>query len=235
MSGREHRDRDLTQGTESKENTQKSDGRLARGEATRERVLDAAERCFAARGFEAVTIRQIAREAGVTLGVVGFHGGSKEDLFTTVVTRRAETLHNLRMAGLSALRQQGNLTIRALVDAYITPYLEIASRGDPQWRAYAKLIAREASHAPNSPHVRNLYNPAARAFITEILALCPDARPEVPATTLTLMVSSMLSIVASRERVAELTGLPISDSPVDYRDVLVDFCTGGIEKALGRA
>ncbi|MEC9103115.1 MAG: helix-turn-helix domain-containing protein, partial [Pseudomonadota bacterium] len=68
-----------------------TDGRLARGEATRERVLDAAERCFAAKGFEAVSIRQIAAEAEVTLGVVGFHGGSKEELFMTVFSRRAAT------------------------------------------------------------------------------------------------------------------------------------------------
>ncbi len=222
----------MPQTTENNNETSRTDGRIARGEATRERVLDAAERCFASRGFEAVSIRQIAREAGVTLGVVGFHGGSKEDLFATVVTRRAETLHSLRMKQLEALQDRGAITIRDLVDAYISPYLEIASRGDPQWRAYAKLVAREASHEPNSPHIRKLYNPAARAFIAEIKKLKPEARPEVVATTLTLMVSSMLSIVASRERVAELSGRSISDTPIDYRDVLLDFCTGGIETAL---
>ena len=225
----------MPEDTETKQNKSQTDGRLARGEATRERVLDAAERCFAVSGFEAVTIRQIAREAGVTLGVISFHGGSKEDLFTTVVTRRANTLHELRMRRIADLQSRGNVTIRDLVDAYISPYLDIASRGDPQWRAYAKLIAREASHAPNSPHVRDLYNPAARAFIAEVQALRPDARPEVLATTLTLMVSSMLSIVASRERVAELSGQMTSDNPLDYRDILIDFCTGGIELALGPA
>ena len=225
----------MPEDTETKQNKSQTDGRLARGEATRERVLDAAERCFAVSGFEAVTIRQIAREAGVTLGVISFHGGSKEDLFTTVVTRRANTLHELRMRRIADLQARGNVTIRDLVDAYISPYLDIASRGDPQWRAYAKLIAREASHAPNSPHVRDLYNPAARAFIAEVQALRPDARPEVLATTLTLMVSSMLSIVASRERVAELSGQMTSDNPLDYRDILIDFCTGGIELALGPA
>lgn len=225
----------MPEDTETKQNKPQTDGRLARGEATRERVLDAAERCFANSGFEAVTIRQIAREAGVTLGVISFHGGSKEDLFTTVVSRRANTLHDLRMRRIADLQSRGDITIRDLVDAYISPYLDIASRGDPQWRAYAKLIAREASHAPNSPHIRDLYNPAARAFIAEVQALRPDARREVLATTLTLMVSSMLSIVASRDRVAELSGRPISDAPTDYRDILIDFCTGGIELALGPA
>ena len=59
----------------------KLDGRIVRGAATREKVLDAAERLFADIGFDGVSIRQIAQEAGVTLGMVGFHGGSKVELF----------------------------------------------------------------------------------------------------------------------------------------------------------
>ena len=84
-----------------------------------------------------MTIRQIARTAEVTLGVVSFHGGSKEDLFKTVLARRVATLDDLRKAALAEVRARGEMTIRDVVDAYLTPYLDIASRGDPQWRAYA--------------------------------------------------------------------------------------------------
>ena len=118
----------MRQSLEETDNSRTTDGRLARGEATRERVLDAAERCFAADGFEAVSIRQIAREAEVTLGVVGFHGGSKEELFKTVLARRSTTLDDLRTAALAELHARGDFTIRDLVDAYLTPYLDIASR-----------------------------------------------------------------------------------------------------------
>ncbi|MFX4296226.1 TetR/AcrR family transcriptional regulator [Sulfitobacter sp. DFL-23] len=209
-----------------------TDGRLARGEATKDRVLDAAERCFAAHGFAAVTIRQIAREAEVTLGVVGFHGGSKEELFSTVLARRTATLNALRTDALVALQTRGDFTIRDLIDAYLTPYLEIASRGDPQWRAYAQLIARIVSDDQYYPQVRNLYDPVAKKYITEIQRIRPDATAEALATVLTLTVASMLSIVASRVRIEGLSGAPASESPMDYRQILVDFCAGGIENAL---
>ena len=119
--------------TDRKEDGTSKDGRVARGEITRERVLDAAERCFAELGFDAVSIRRIAREAEVTLGVVGFHGGTKQELFVTVLKRRVETLNAMRMARLDALKSTERLTLETLIDAYVTPYLEIASRGDPQW------------------------------------------------------------------------------------------------------
>ena len=209
-----------------------ADGRLARGEATKDRVLDAAERCFAAHGFAAVTIRQIAGEAAVTLGVVGFHGGSKEELFGTVLARRTTTLNALRTEALIALQAQGNFTIRDLVDAYLTPYLEIASRGDPQWRAYAQLIARIVSDDQYYPQVRNLYDPVAKMYLAELQRLRPDATAEALATVLTLTVASMLSIVASRVRIEGLSGEPASESALNYRQILVDDCAGGIETAL---
>lgn len=214
------------------ENSRNTDGRVARGEATRERVLDAAERCFASEGFEAVTIRQIARAAEVTLGVVSFHGGSKEDLFKTVLARRVTTLDNLRKAALAAVRARGDMTIRDVVDAYLTPYLDIASRGDPQWRAYAQLIARVASNDDYFPEVRELYDPTARIFIAELQRLRPGASAEELATVLTLTVASMLSIVASRARIAGLSDSDEIDQPISYRSKLIDFCTGGIEMVL---
>ncbi|MAY85892.1 MAG: TetR family transcriptional regulator [Pseudooceanicola sp.] len=222
----------MRQPTSDKENSRNTDGRVARGEATRERVLDAAERCFASDGFEAVTIRQIARTAEVTLGVVSFHGGSKEDLFKTVLARRVATLDDLRKAALAEVRARGEMTIRDVVDAYLTPYLDIASRGDPQWRAYAQLIARVASNDDYFPEVRELYDPTARIFIAEFQRLRPGASAEALATVLTLTVASMLSIVASRARIAGLSGSDAIDQPMGYRAMLIDFCTGGIEMVL---
>ena len=103
--------------TDRKEDGTSKDGRVARGEITRERVLDAAERCFAELGFDAVSIRRIAREAEVTLGVVGFHGGTKQELFVTVLKRRVEPHNDLRMARLEALNSTERLPLETLIDA----------------------------------------------------------------------------------------------------------------------
>lgn len=216
----------------------KEDGRLVRGEATREKVLDAAERLFADHGFDGVSIREIAQEAGVTLGVVGFHGGSKLDLFKTILRRRVETLSAARRAGLAELRARGGSHpgLYELMDLYISPYLEIASGGDPQWRAYARLIARIVDDERWYPHVRDLYDPVAREYLSAIRLIYPDVDPAKLATTFVLSVASMLSLVASRLRIAALSGdgnasPDARDDILAYRETLIDFCVGGIERA----
>jgi len=210
-----------------------TDKRLLKGEATRDRVLDAAERCFARDGFDAVSIRQIAADAEVTLGVVGFHCKSKQELFRTVLARRVEALNVIRRERLTELKAapQGP-AVHALVDAYLTPYLEYASDGDPQWRAYAALIARIVSDDRYYAEVRDLYDPVALEYLAEFQKLYPHAAKRQLATVLTLTVASLLSIVASRERIGGLSGQHEPTRPIDYRDMLIDFCAGGIERAL---
>ncbi|MFF5279865.1 TetR family transcriptional regulator [Streptomyces sp. NPDC000133] len=54
-------------------------------ELHRRAILDAAARAFAERGYNRATVRDIARRAGVTHGLVLRHFGSKENLFLTAV------------------------------------------------------------------------------------------------------------------------------------------------------
>ncbi len=210
-----------------------TDGRILRGEATRERVLDAAERCFGDGSFEEVSIRQIAAEAGVTLGVVGFHAGSKLDLFRTVLERRVETLNHARRKRLAALLDASpKPALRELCDAYIAPYLEVAAQGDAQWRAYARLVARISTDDKWYDEVGRLYDPVAREFIAAIRLSRPEAEPERLAAAMTLSVASMLTLVSTRARITGLSGQPDPGSPLAYREMLVDFCSGGIEAML---
>jgi AcrR family transcriptional regulator len=54
---------------------------------TRRRILDAAERLFIARGFDGVSIRDIAVAARVGTSLVMHHGGSKVELWSLVKER----------------------------------------------------------------------------------------------------------------------------------------------------
>src|SRR5690348_8135347 len=55
--------------------------------ATREAILESARRAFAAHGYDAAGVREIARDAGVTAMLVNRYFGSKEQLFEEVVDR----------------------------------------------------------------------------------------------------------------------------------------------------
>lgn len=53
----------------------------------RERILDAAERCFAHAGFHRTTMQHICKEAGISPGGLYVHFASKEDLIAGITER----------------------------------------------------------------------------------------------------------------------------------------------------
>ena len=69
-----------------------------------ERILDGAEKAFAARGFEGASLRDIIAEAGVANGAIHYHFKTKEDLFRRVIRRRAQQISKLRIEKLEQCR-----------------------------------------------------------------------------------------------------------------------------------
>jgi AcrR family transcriptional regulator len=59
--------------------------RSARKAATRARLLEAAARVYAARGFAGATLDDVAEEAGLTKGAVYGHFGSKDNLLVALM------------------------------------------------------------------------------------------------------------------------------------------------------
>ena len=61
-----------------------------KAQRTRERILEAALALFADRGYEATTMRDVAREAGASLGLAYRYFASKEEFALTLYMRLAE-------------------------------------------------------------------------------------------------------------------------------------------------
>jgi TetR/AcrR family transcriptional regulator len=86
--------------------TRKARGREVGG---RERLLTAATRLFAARGYAATTVRDILRAAGVTAPVLYYHFGSKEGVFLALAR---EAVQKVDTALEKALGQAGTASGR---------------------------------------------------------------------------------------------------------------------------
>lgn len=67
--------------------------RKAQKEATRQRVIDAARELFEAKGYQETTIREIARQAGVSVGSVFTNFSSKGDVLSQVMADRLDALY----------------------------------------------------------------------------------------------------------------------------------------------
>ena len=66
----------------------KSDKRRGGREQSTAAILDAAEKLFSERGFTAVSVRDIAAEAGVSHALVHRYLGSKQDVYRAMLVRR---------------------------------------------------------------------------------------------------------------------------------------------------
>jgi AcrR family transcriptional regulator len=101
----------------------------ASGQDTRRRIIEAADRLFSTRGYEDVTVRDIAAAAGADPALVMRYFRSKNDLFVLV---RQPDLQLPRPPGGPLTAQ--NLT-RALVDLSLdqgTRLFHVTTTADPQ-------------------------------------------------------------------------------------------------------
>lgn len=71
--------------------------RTRRGPHTRKQILDASLRLFSERGFARTTVRDIARQAGITDAAIYYHFDSKRDVLEALVEERGflNSLQNL--------------------------------------------------------------------------------------------------------------------------------------------
>jgi AcrR family transcriptional regulator len=82
-----------------------------------ERIVEAMRASVATRGFSASTFDQVARDAGVSRGLLHYHFGSKERLLVEAVRRECELRHeqiDRAMAGAGSADE----VMAALVDAF---------------------------------------------------------------------------------------------------------------------
>ena len=112
---------------------------------TRERVLEAAERLFAERGLDAVSIRDIITAAGANLGAINYHFGAKDRLIEAVFERRLIPSTQERLRALEAVeRAAGDRPpkLEAVLEAIFRPVVEEAMDPKRGGATFGKLMAR---------------------------------------------------------------------------------------------
>jgi AcrR family transcriptional regulator len=92
------------------------------GTATRERLLDAAERLFAQRGIDGVTVSEITAAAGVgNNSAVAYHFGSKLDLVAAVLDEHLPEIDAQRDALVDRIDPDAPGASTALAEALVQP------------------------------------------------------------------------------------------------------------------
>lgn len=199
---------------------------MGRAEETKALILDAAEARFAEAGYDAVALREVAESAGVPLGLINYHFGSKERLFEAVIARRAGELNARRRAALAALGPRP--TVDAVLEAFLRPYLELMLQGGPGWQSYGRLIAQTGQSHRWCRLITAQFGALARRFIAALCAAEPRLTPELAARGYVHMVSIMVGIFAANELLDIVSGGRATGADLEraYRCAL-PFLAGG--------
>ena len=194
---------------------------------TRQRLLDAAARLFAERGFNKVSIRDICTEAGANIAAVNYYFRDKWGLYKEVLQVLIDYSNRTReLAHDASAGQPPEERLRR----YIHVFLQRALCGGLQESWQGKLIAREMSEP--SPGLDLFFEEVIRpnsvrvaALVSEIMGL-PAADPRVGAcvgSIQTQMVGLMNPIAA---RFVPGLGTPeVTDAIADH---IAEFSLAGM-------
>jgi AcrR family transcriptional regulator len=113
---------------------------------TSQRLLSAAEELFAQRGVEAVSLREIAREAGArNVVAVQYHFGDRDGLVQAILDRHRVAIEGERHLLLDGWEADPSVGIRGLAAALVRPYgakLSDIDGGSEFLQIYADLLNR---------------------------------------------------------------------------------------------
>lgn len=149
-----------------------STGRLA--------ILDVAERYFSMHSYEAASLRKITEKAGVSIGLVRHHFGSKLDLLEAIYERRLKPLVEDRIRSLDALyEREPSPSLESLFEATVEPLLRYTNHPEGGMRA-SFLLRGFFEHEVHWPLVLKYAVPAgARALDAYKRVLADEPADEV--------------------------------------------------------
>ena len=192
--------------------------------STRRRILDAALKAFARHGFDGVSLRTIADEAGVNHQLIGHHFGSKQDLWDAALDSRVEVFgklhHALDVAGeVSDPREQFRSFQRAVVE------FTVANPENACINYHEALVNRSARK--NSDRYQRLLELQVTRYreVTErLLAQAQDAGiiPQMPIDDLWFVwQGAVLHRIITAKQSEHFTGVPIEDVVDAHTDAIV--------------
>ena len=204
-------------------------------EATRERLLSAAEALFADKGYHAVSMRDIARHAKVNLAAAGYHFGSKEKLFVEALVRRVRPLNERRLATLTALENRKRApALPEVLDAFARALIEEALSDPETGRRLNRLLSR--AFAESDEIARMIFHEellhVALRFVHAIRQACPKLTADQAGLGLALYAGCMIHMLhwSVNPPFPELKGSNADRDLETLMKTLVNFGAAGFRK-----
>ncbi|WP_027184602.1 CerR family C-terminal domain-containing protein [Desulfovibrio inopinatus] len=151
-----------------------------KGEATRARLIEVGTRLFGTHGYHGVSVRMLAKEAGVNLAAVGYHFGGKPGLYQAIVQK---SIHAAQ-TGPPAFDERFFETLNGIetreemsqfVDRFVREFMNLLmGKEENLWVA---LIMHNETHKPTEQFAQlfdNIGDPVMRCFGAIVAAATGD-------------------------------------------------------------
>ena len=206
--------------------------RLPESADTRAAILDAAEQHFSAHGFYGVTVRQVAKAAGVDPALLHYYFDSKRGLFDATFARRAAILNDMRVASLTAYREQAGTeaNVEGCLRAFLQPIMDLLAAETPGWRHYFRLVAI-VNNTPDwgGETMGRDFDPAIQRLVQALRELLPDARDPDLYWGWSFISGALTLAIAETGRIERLSnGLCRSDDVAAIEARLAPFMAAGV-------
>ncbi|MEY2952299.1 MAG: hypothetical protein RLZZ401_386 [Pseudomonadota bacterium] len=142
-------------------------------------LLDVAERLFAQKGIDNVSIREIVRASGQSnLSAAHYHFGSREALIGAVIERRIRVVNALRHQQLDCLEATGqDSSVDAIIMALVGVLGE-AVKTMPWGPDYVHLVAQALFNS--QLHIREMIDPQAMSSHPRFTEMLRRLLPDLP-------------------------------------------------------
>ena len=198
---------------------------------THERILDAAQKLFAEKGFDSTSVRDITTEAGCNVASVNYHFGGKDNLYLETFRSMLTVLRDRRLEMMGELMERDPTpTLEEFVETFAVIMIEPLV-GDSRGRLFLNLVSREmiAPRLPDGVLFSEFFEPMMERAAAALARVGP---PLGAASTRMCVMSLVGQLLHSLKAHHLLTDLGRSDVlPTQHSDQIahcVRFSVGGI-------
>jgi AcrR family transcriptional regulator len=209
----------------------KPTGTASNGEATRRRILTVAERLFAQRGLDAVSVRDITEAARANTAAIHYHFGSKRKLVVAILERRAGELAERRAVLLDKIESDSKPELRDVIEAMVLPSADMVADKKAGGRHYIGFLAGVTSHPEYMPLVNQIYDPTVSRYLAALERVTPHLPPGIRALRFALAKVFVNQVLGQ-------PGAPVHHwleqqapgADVNMTDRVVDFLVGAFRE-----
>lgn len=199
-------------------------------------LLESAIRCFAKKGFDGTSIREIATQAGKPVSLIGYHFRDKEGLYLKCFQYFFEIIPHTRLdpihSDMESIRKDPHVAAQAL-RAVIRAMMQdlFADDGDPLKEAFIGLFMQEM-RSPR-PLLHALYTDRISERVLVARECIASLQPHLPETEVSFIGQGLFGQCLIQRLAAGMNALiwqplPLNEAPEVVADRIVSFALKGL-------